>query len=303
MTHYFDEENWEHQVSDTQDVEILMHREAHFGGNFDVMIDYYQKDGKGCSPNINASRIVELAELEKSSGENMAAVMLTAADAEKIHKIRETYKTLRDVYEVKEKSNPIPTLIADLILSEEIHPETEIKAFLPYKQSSVTALMDLLKNPDFYDPLFPGYGYAPEHAAEILAHIGDRRAIIALFEAIGEGDFFNDEGILRALKAIGEPAKEFLLKVLQGRPFNEDNEKAAIALENFKGDETVGNTALELLQDPAVLKDHIFSTYLVFLCEDLPQHPYKEKLLAVAKVPNLSKELLRDIQVVAKTML
>lgn len=302
MIKRFDEENWEHQVADSLDVEILMHREAHFGGNFDIMIDYYQKDGKGCSPTINIPRIIELAEIEKNTGENMAALLLSGADAEKIQMIRDTYKTLRDLYDIKEQANPIPKLIADLILSEEVHPEAEINAFLPYKQSSVPALMDLLKNPDFYDPLYPGYGYAPEHAAEILAKIGDRRAIIALFEAIGEGDFFNDEGILRALRAIGEPAKEFLLKVLQGRPLNEDNEKAAIALENFKGDEIIGNVALELLQDPKVLKDPIFSTYLVFLCEELPANHFKEKLLEVAKAPNLSKELIRDIEVVAKTM-
>lgn len=302
MTHQFDEEGWEQKVTNSQDVEIIMHREAHFGGNFDVMIDYYTKEGKGCSPFIDLERIIELAETEKKSGENLALTLLSGADAEKIQKIRDLYKDLRSIYETPNKENPIPELIADLILSEDRDNEKIINSFIPYQLSATPALIEVLRNLDFYDSLFPGYGYAPEIAAECLAKIGDRRAIIALFEAIGDGDFFHDEGILHALKAIGEPAKAFLLKVLKSRPLNEDNEKAAIALECFKGDDTVGQTALELLKAPDVLNDPIFATYLVYLCEGLPAEKYKEPLLEVSKTAKLSKDLIRDIQVVLKTL-
>ena len=72
------------------------------------------------------------------------------------------------------------------------------------------ALIDLLRNEDFYDPLFPGYGEAPVLAAKCLGLIGDKRAIISLFEAIGEGDFFNEDIILDALHVIGNPARDFL---------------------------------------------------------------------------------------------
>lgn len=302
MAHHFDEEDWEHQVSDTQDTEILMHREAHFGGNFDVMIDYYNREGKGCSPFIEVKRITELAELEKASGENLAATLLSGADAEKIQKIRDVYKNLKDLYDNTDKDNPIPLLIADLILSEERHSEDIINSFVPYKLSATPALIEVLRNLDFYDPLFPGYGYAPELAAECLAKIGDRRAIVALFEAIGDGDFFHDEGILHALKAIGEPAKEFLLKVMKAKPINEDNERAAIALESFKGDESVGTAAIELLSMPDVMKDPVLSTYLVYLCEGLPAKEFKEPLLKISQTDKLSKELARDIKVVISTL-
>lgn len=298
MTQHFDEENWEHQISDSQDVEILMHRDAHFGGNFDVMLDYYSREGKGCSPTISVSRIAELAEIEKSSGKNLAAMLLSGADAEKIQRIRALYKDLRSLYENPDKSNPIPLLIADLILTEDENTENIINSFLPYKMSATSALVEVLRNLDLHDPLFPGYGFAPELAAECLAKIGDRRAIIALFEAIGDGDFFQDEGILYALKTIGTPAKEFLLKVLRSKPINEDNERAAIALECFKGDREVGAVALELLKCSEVLKDLAFATYVVFLCEGLPENEFKAPLQELLSQGSLPKELIQDIKVV-----
>lgn len=303
MTQHFDEENWEHQVTDSQDVEILMHREAHFGGNFDVMLDYYKKEGKGCSPAITIERIIQLAELERTSGNNLAGMMLSGADAEKIQRVRELYKNLRSLYENPDKNNPIPLLIAELILSEEHSSETIVNAFLPYKISAISPLVEVLRNLDLHDPLFPGYGFAPELAAECLAKIGDRRAIIALFEAIGDGDFFQDEGILCALKAIGVPAKEFLLKILKSKPINEDNEKAAIALEYFKGDQEVGTAALELLKTPEVLKDLAFATYMVFLCEGLSAKEFKEPLERLLSTEKLPKELLRDVKIVIKSLI
>ncbi len=32
---------------DSDDIEVLMHRHAHFGGSFGIMLDYYEKGGKG----------------------------------------------------------------------------------------------------------------------------------------------------------------------------------------------------------------------------------------------------------------
>lgn len=302
MTHIFDEEGWEQGAMNSQDIEIVMHREAHFGGSFEVMIDYYSKEGKGCSPSIDLERIQQLAELEKTSGENLASTLLSGSDAEKIQRIRDLYKNLREIYDKPEDGNPIPKLIADLILSEDINSEAIAESFLPYKLSATQALVDLLKNLDFYDPLFPGYGFAPEIAVECLAKIGDKRAIIALFEAIGDGDFFHDEGVLHALKAIGEPAKEFLLRVLKSRPLNEDNEKAAIALECFKGDISVGETAIDLLQSPDVLQDPVLSTYLVYLCEGLPLNVFKKPLELLSEKSGISKDLIRDIRTVISTL-
>ena len=48
-----------------------------------------------------------------------------------------------------------------------------------------------------------------------------------ILSVLGHGDFIADDQIVMVLKAIGKPAKEFLLHVVKGRPLNEDNEKAA----------------------------------------------------------------------------
>ena len=50
---------------DALDHEILMHRDAHFGGLFSVMIDYYQTEGKGVQPQFSLQRIEKLQQLEK----------------------------------------------------------------------------------------------------------------------------------------------------------------------------------------------------------------------------------------------
>lgn len=258
-------------VSNAQDAAILMHRDVHFGGQFAVMLDYYKNEGKGINPEFDYERIEELAVMEKQMGENLAAMTLAGADAEKIGEAKDAYKKLRALYESKDKGAKLPQLIADLILSEEEEPVKEIEAIVQEKAAVVPLLIDLLRSETFYDPLFPGYGKAPALAAACLGKIGDKRAIISLFESIGSGDFFDEDIALNALKAIGEPAKEFLLKVVHGKPINEDNEKAAIALIKFKDDPQVAKTSFEMLQDPAVLKDMALSTYLVLACEGLSE--------------------------------
>ena len=58
-------------ILDELDTEILKHRDAHFGGNFQVMIDYYEQEGIGVVPDFDIDRIVELHELQEKLGELM----------------------------------------------------------------------------------------------------------------------------------------------------------------------------------------------------------------------------------------
>src|SRR5262249_53231399 len=143
----------------------------------------------------------------------------------------------------------IPLLIANLILAEEEEVEFAMEAVVAEKTAIVPSLISLLRNEEFHDPLFPGYGLAPILAAQCLGQIGDQRAIISLFETIGEFDFFDEEVSLKALSIIGEPAKQFLLRVLHSRPVTVDNEKAAIALLAFKDDPEVASRCLQLLKE------------------------------------------------------
>jgi len=285
-------------VSDEQDTAILQHRDVHFGGNFGVMLEYYMKGGKGVNPEFELSQIQALALMEKESGQNMAAMMLSGAEAERVAEAKGAYKKLRDIYNSKDRNAKYPQLIADIILTEDEEPAKEIEAIVQEKSAIVPLLIELLRADNFYDPLFPGYGKTPALAAKCLGLIGDKRAIISIFESIGTGDFFDEDTALVALKSIGEPAKQFLLKVVHGKPINEDNERAAIALIKFKEDPEVSQACFQMLQDKNVLKDLPLSTYLILACEGLSEGKMREEFKALITNPDFPKILKLDIKAV-----
>ena len=66
-------------VADMHDHEILMHRDAHFGGNFQVMLDYYATEGKGVQPDFEPKRIRELKDLQEKSDQNLSDTLLSPA--------------------------------------------------------------------------------------------------------------------------------------------------------------------------------------------------------------------------------
>lgn len=285
-------------LTDYQDHAILMHREAHYGGSFDEMIQYYLRGGKGACQEFEIERIQALADMEKNRKCNLAAELLTGAEMEKIARVKKMYNRFRDLYESSQPGSKIPLLIADLILSEEWEPVNEIEAVVKEKDKIVPALIELLRGADFYDPLFPGYGLSPSLAAACLGKIGDKRAIIALFELIGEENFFNEDTILDALHSIGEPAKIFLLKVLVSKPFTQDNEKAAIALINFKDDPEVALASFNMLKDPHLIRLMPLAAYLVLVCEGLKQPSDREEFIAMSKADSTPKGLKQDMKII-----
>lgn len=283
---------------DSIDHDILMHRDAHFGGKFSIMLDYYSQNGKGVQPEFDFARIERLANLEEQLKQNLAALFLESSEMQKIGDSRKVYLKLREIYEIKNPKTIFPQLIADLILSEEEEPKNEIANIVKEKGAIVPFLIDLIRDEQMYDPLFPGYGLAPAAAVECLGQIGDKRAIISLFEAIGQSDFFGDEQIILALKSIGNPAKDFLMHVVKGRPLNEDNEKGAIALLAFKDDEDVANFCFDLFQDPEVQKDLCLTTYLVLICEGLKDSVRREQFKQMSQNSKLSSMLRKDMETI-----
>ena len=106
---------------------------------------------------------------------------------------------------------------------------------------------------------------------------------------------------LSALHAIGDPAKNFLLKVLHGKPFNIDNEKAAIALISFKEDPGVAATCLQMLKDPEVRRQIPLATYLVLACEGLADEEKRKEFASLMEDPLTPKSLQQDIKILVKT--
>ena len=139
---------------DELDHEILMHRDAHFGGSFSLMHEYYVKEGKGIRPEISLERIEELQNLENSLKINLADEILFDLEKEAVVSARQKYNALRQLY--SEKETTLARQIADLIFSEEEDPSQEITAVAAYGAKAVFSLIELLKSEDFYNPLFPG---------------------------------------------------------------------------------------------------------------------------------------------------
>ncbi len=287
-------------LADAIDIAILMHREVHFGGKFEFMQEYYAKEGVGVCEAFEKERIDALAKLEQGLGQNLAPTLLSGAAAEQIARAKEAYKKLRDIYELPETKNHYPRLIADLILAEEEFPQKEINAVVKEKGAIVPFLMDLLRAEDFHDPLFPGYGLAPMRAMRCLGLIGDKRAVVGLFEMIGEGDFFEENVALEALAVIGNQAKEFLLRVLRSHPITYDNERAAVALLQFKDDPEIADIFFEILNKLDLKHNALLGTHLVLGCEQLIAPEKRQAFTALAHHPETPSSLKLDMEMVMK---
>ena len=278
-----EDEEETYNFTDEIDHEILMHRDAHFGGDFRVMFDYYIEENIGVNPDFEIERIEYLVQIEKEREENLAPMLLTGTEAERIAGAREAYRQLKEVYENKEV---LPRLIADLILSEEEESTEEIDAIIAQGREIVPALIKIIRSDETYDPLFPGYGYAPYRAIICLGKIQDPEAIVPLFEALGRETVFGEEIIPHALSMIGEPAKRFLLKLVKSRPLTEDNVHSAFALTAFPDDEQVALAAFEQLQDPEVRDKPLLSVYLLCCCTGLEKNSHRNDFVAMAKDPS-----------------
>jgi hypothetical protein len=282
------------------DSAILMHRDAHFSGSFPIMLEYYRNEGRGIRPELEIERIEELAASEKLAGKNLSAELLSGAEAEKVGRARDAYKKLKEIYEIEKPKNFHPQLIADLILAENDDIDKAVDAIVAEKSSIVPSLIDLMHNEDFHDNLFPGYGQAALLAARCLGRIGDKRALIALYEPIGEENVFDEDILLDALFHIGTPAKEFLLKIVRAKPLTYDNERAAVALIKFKDDQEVAKTALQMLQELDIKKHTILANYLALICEGLTSQEDRKAFSALADKEGTPNSLCQDIRIITK---
>lgn len=276
------------------DNDILMHRDAHFGGRFDKMLEYYKQGKKGINPDFELERILYLYDIERDTGVNLSIDALDDEEKDKVEESLKRYETLKALSHKKNKN--IHALIADLILTDEEPPKKEIEAILALKGEAVKPLIDIIKDETYADPIYPGFGLIPSIATEILGLIGDKKAIIALFEEINEGDFFDDEVVFNALKRIGAPSRQFLLKVLHAKPITTDNEKAAQALHAFNEPE-VSSASLNILKTLDLKKHEIFASYLILNCENLNSSEQIEFKKLEDKIPkNLKADFHAIIQ-------
>ncbi len=280
-------------------MEILMHRESHFGSSFAVMLQYYKQNGVGIMPDFEIEEIEKLKQLEEEAKEDLASTYLPEAAKAVVEEAKKLYQGLKDIYS-DTSSDPLSILLSDLILSEEETPDEEMDKIVDQGEAIVPMLIHLVSADMFYDPLFPGYGRAPIFGARCLSRIQDERAIPPLFEALGHNNFFTDEEIIQSLCSFGESAKSFLIKMLLKKPYSKDNEYAAIALNSFSDDPEVSLPCLNLLEEEDVLKRSSLATYLIFTCSYLSEENERERFIKISKNPKLPRGLREEMELVIK---
>jgi len=281
---------------DEEDHAILMHREAHFASSFETMLQAYKEESPASVLDIDSDRIYELMLLEKKLGKNIAPLILHAQDALVISRIRKMYRLFREVLE--EEKNPLFCAIAELILLEDPFDVVEKKC-LAVRESIISSLITIIQNDVLYNPLFPGYGMAPIHAAHIIAKLKAKEAIPYLFCMLDQDSFDVQNAALKALSEIGDEAKEFCIKNLESRPLTKNNELAAMALASFDCDDAVAKALLRQLADSTVLQKEPLIFYILSSCEILPEK-FRPEFFEILKNTTVAKEVQQEILLLTK---
>ena len=282
---------------DAIDIEILMHRDIHFGGNFEVMLEYYKGEHVGVMQDFDIQRIAQLAHIEKEAGSNLSEIILPESAHLEIEKAKQLYLDLREVYE-QEAPNPNSLVISNLILSESEIPQEEIDEIVKRGKEIVPLLIDMINSEMFYNPLNPGYGRAPVFAAKALGLLQDDKAIFALFHAMGKESFFTDEAMIKAIKSFGGKSKAFLINALHKKPYSKDNDHAAICLLEFSDDPEVAHACLQSLEDTDAFKRPNLIAYLIFGCAALQEESERQKFRSIQKKQNPNSDLFKEMSIV-----
>lgn len=282
----------EHPLLNEIDLEILMHKDAHFGGSFPVMIDYYKENGVGAQEDFDLQRIQDLATFDKDG--HLSAETLPELAKNDVLFAKELYKKFKDCYE---ENDELPKKLADLILSESFDPTKEIEALSSFQKRAIKPLVEILLQDYFYNPLNPGYGRAPINAALTLKKIGNSEAIPHLFNALGKS-FTIDEILINTLMSFKEEGEDFLRNRLKADMYTKDNYLAALALSSFPTSDETAKIALHLLTKKETFTHGCYSSYLICICEGLENENDREQFLEIAKSKHLSKNLTEEMKII-----
>ncbi len=283
------------------DCEILLHRNSHFGGQFATMIAYYRSEGKGIQIEFPLARLEKLARIEQKLGMDLAQLLLNPLQNARLKSAQGAYHSVRTRLALGQNPRSAEHSLARLILSDREEPIEQLRAVEQLGGDAVAPLIELFSAREFYDPLYPGFGLAPELAAKCLGLIKDPRAIPALFAQLGNLSFFTEDVVLEALRKIGEPSRDYLLDKLQMLPITEENQKAALALVHFRRDFEVAATGFRLLTDERVRERSGFANFLVMICEGLAGTSLAASFQRLQDDESIPQLLRHDVREVIQT--
>jgi hypothetical protein len=242
-----------------EDTLCCMHRDAHFSGSFSAMKEYYTNpEAKGVIEEIDLERVDLLQTIQTRLKTDLAPLLITGPDAERVALSKKMYKELSDVAEKDPTSSE--GMLAAAILSEE--DVDDIVATCSPKIFEKPESLLLLAVSDFFcDPLFPGYGTASRMAIALLGKLRFEPAVKELFYLIGRRDFATENAALGALRAIGPAAKKFAVDRLSSFPVTADHERAALVLIDFLPDADVTKLFSKIIVDERIqstrLRDYV----------------------------------------------
>ena len=244
-------------IFEEEDSLCLMHRDAHFSGSFPAMREYYKNpDAKGVIEEIDPERIDMLQAIQSGMKSDLAPLILSGPDAEKVALSRQTYKELAQV--AKKEPASAEGMLASVILSEKEVDEL-VENASPSLFEKPKSLLLLATSELFCDPLFPGYGTASSLAIRLLGKMKYEPAVAELFQLIGRRDFLTENAILEALSNIGDAAKRFAINRLSSSPDTADGERAALVLIEFLPDQEVTELFSKILADTKITNTRLKS--------------------------------------------
>jgi hypothetical protein len=262
------------------DLEIIMMGYAHFDGDFFKMKETLDANPAHPLHSFPNERLEEIFSFMERSPQNLLDTLPQKAK-EAVEEAKRFSKKMEQT--IQEHPDSIEAKVNELIFYVGENPFLLIDDLVMEGSEALPELLKVLKNTHLYDPLYPGYGRSIPRIADALQGIQDKKAISPLFNALLEQNSLAEDPLLEALVSFGEDAQQFLLKILEERPFSLRSSYAAKALYFLKSAD-VGFAAIDLLCDKEIYKHPGFMLYLIALLDALPD----------AERPSLIRQLLEE---------
>lgn len=274
-------------VFDELDREIIKHKQVHFASSFPAMIAYYEKESKGAVLPVEIERLQELHGIEQATGHDLATLVLSDQDIVEIKQAKEAYHKIEALEKDQED-------LVDLIFSEEEDPKELIEK-LSQNATIRPLLLEMLQSDDFFNPLFPGYGFAPVLAAKVLAKAKEKKAIPLIFERIGQLTFDIENDLFATLANFEQEGIDFLLQILRHKGLSSEVKHAILALAYFEPNEELSIEALRKLQSLPLVNADVHSIVLIELCRALKDQKQRVEFSQLKQTahPELASEIER----------
>jgi hypothetical protein len=290
------------QIVDEEDREILLQRDAHFGGSFIAMQEHYEKfSGQdmpgyyGVLETISLSRILFLADVERRLGKNLAPKILSGSDAEHVALARTAYERIAQLSN-EPFSIPLQLFLDCTNSFGERSLTQEEKDTL---RRNPKLLLELAAADQFRDSLFPGFGYAPLRALKWLVEAHVEEALPLCFNLLAVAQEEEEEELFSLIPKFGGEAFEYARRTFLSRPVTPFHEKLMLVLLHFSAIYEKEVKAL-LIQQVATSDIYHYPTILRWIVVgigDLDQETRKtakEKLLA-HPLPHEIEQLVHEL--------